>query len=411
MLPEMERQRSVSQSSLGTSPAPPSRQLPPLPPPTPSYSTSDTASPMSPNGELSSQLVTPSTSSTSLQERSDTSPETGSEASSSTTTGKTPLRPSTSLHLLELPELDLSFNFAFDNVRGSPSRTQASPTRPSPKSPSRSNTSVAYTRNRLHAARRRSSSIDGLHSSHSQELWRSSQRSNPGTPTSGVRTFDSSSSNPQLISSCVQDAQASVGVDQASDESHTPSLAAPASGHEQSDGVSSEPSALSTPDHLRTPSNGSRAVEKASSISPPRTPKDDRAVLDSAIPASDRDIRINANLMVAPTPTPPTAPVSSDKRGVLGRPLSFGPPNSAPQAGPSSPVRLVNSVLAPAADIKTQPPTVAKGASKPTIRPMRREKRPQSKSRRVISATIVSQIELASELEQLLFRLVDFRAC
>ncbi|WWD18062.1 hypothetical protein CI109_102509 [Kwoniella shandongensis] len=191
-----------------------------------------------------------------------------------------PIKPSKSLHLLQLPELDLDFDVAFDNFG---STTPATPRRNSPRkspkyvpkspsknnSPMRSNTTRSPKKapppaalQRTASEQRRSQSFDGPAGSVPMldDFWKSASDNGSAFISPSVAKFfastSSSSSVPMLSQPIMSPEEPS-------------SLLPSAPQHDYSPSLSSQPSSS---DHARTPSNAS-STNETSSPSPPRTPE------------------------------------------------------------------------------------------------------------------------------------------
>jgi len=224
---------------------------------------------------------------------------------------KTPsplFKPSRSLHLLSLPDLDLDFDLSFDKVNGSPStprkaspqkqkRVIASPTRSvSISSPSRARPELTQ---RTTSERRRSQSVDGA------PYW-----------------FDFSNSNAVMASTSSSAPVLTKPFEPAGEEVKKPIVAPIASAemqaHNSSLSYSSQPSAPSSLDHARTPSSS------ASSPSLPRTPVDEKNNYDFNL--TDLD-------------TTPVPLASKTKATVLGEAITLSRPPSIPL--PAVPVPTV----------------------------------------------------------------------
>lgn len=256
---------------------------------------------------------------------------------------KTPsplFKPSKSLHLLSLPELDLDFDLSFDRLNGSPSTPRrASPQkrRPSPDSPSRSMSVSSPARpsarpspvKRTTSERRRSLSFDGP----SQDPW-----FHNGFDMSGKFASSSSSSAPLLSKPLELSRPDDTRVCPPAVAAPTPA-SAPTAGtmhhHEYSQSYSSQPSAPSSSDHARTPSNAS-STHDTSSPSPPRTPEDDK----TAFPGFGLDLE-----------TTPTPLVGNSK--ALGEPIVLSRPPSIPLPAVPTPTATVQTAVVVVEPIKS----------------------------------------------------------
>ncbi|WVQ97110.1 hypothetical protein IAU59_004220 [Kwoniella sp. CBS 9459] len=219
--------------------------------------------------------------------------ETNSPSSSGSTTRPSPvnfspIKPSKSLHLLQLPELDLDFDFAFDKFgSGSPATPRRSPRR-SPRSPNNSyrnspNGSPArsyFTRSprnvpsvqpqlkRTASERRRSQSFDGPAGSVPMldDLWKTASDMGAAPATSGFI----SPSMAQFFASASSSSAPVLSQPIISPEKEAQPLP-PAPQLDSSDGHSRSESSHQSSDHIRTPSNAS-STHETPSPSPPRTP-------------------------------------------------------------------------------------------------------------------------------------------
>ena len=250
---------------------------------------------------------------------------------------------SRSLHLLSLPELDLGFDLSFDKVNGSPStprKTSPSKHRPGPDSPSRSVSISSPSRRaspikRPTSERRRSQSFDG-----------------PGQDSWFNNVFDISSKFATSTSSSAPLLSKPLEPSTSDDSRQYPAAAplppAPVSRqtleYTHSQSCSSQASAPSSLDHARTPSNAS-STNDTSSPSPPRTPEDGK----SAFPAF--------GLAIETTPTP-----SAGKAKTLGEPITLSQPPSIPLPAiptptptPAIPLQTVSVVVEPIKTEKDKP--------------------------------------------------------
>ena len=365
----------------------PSRDLPPLPMPTPSPSPSphetksfeaqmkekDGEKKHSPLGEALPVSSLPylsimagnSMTSPVIPDTSRAGPSTPPKPTRAAPKTPSPLfKPSRSLHLLSLPDLDLDFDLSFDKVNGSPSTPrrispQKKRTGTGPASPSRSASISSPSRirrpemvHRTTSERRRSQSVDS-----------------PGpapAPVTQDSWFDLSSANKLLAATTSSSAPVlSKPLEPSSDEGRQSAALAPApledvsvTQHNHTLSYSSQPSAPSSLDHTTTPSDA------ASSPSPPRTPVDER----SSYP--DFTMR-----------DPDTTPVPlSSKSKALGEAITLSRPPSIPL--PAVPA----SAPAPAAVTVVEP--IKSEKDKPEL------KRPRDCIRRLYSTGRVISPEL-----------------
>ncbi|ORY20953.1 hypothetical protein BCR39DRAFT_74289 [Naematelia encephala] len=401
----------------------PARELPPLPPPSPVPPREMTPTPTSP--PVQTQTVPPSTppkyspledafpassslpylgpraslvmdSMAGIHGSAVGTPTTAASSSTSNSTARPEsedsspyLKASRSLHLLQLPELDLDFGVTFDSLA-----LGLSPSTPrkSPKSPARSNTTLrprtspspkSISRAATITDRRRSRSFDGL-----DDFWR------------GERIFGqpSSTSAPMLSEPILPQ---SVPME-------PESMHAGGSGHSHTQSVSST-SAPSSSDHARTPSNAS-STNDTPSPSPPRTPPG----------AEHRSLRAFGFDFDSPsplsTPTPAHAvPAVEDeiaesmtigKTFVLNEPptipLPALPSESAPITLPDLPPA---TVLEPAAVIEADVP-IPKPVQPETKQPQASSQRLMTRSRLVSPDLSFSNKALGREIERLLYTYV-----
>jgi hypothetical protein len=233
---------------------------------------------------------------------------------------KTPsplFKPSRSLHLLSLPDLDLDFDLSFDKVNGSPStprRTspqkrrngagQSSPTRSiSISSPSRARPEMV---SRTTSERRRSQSVNG------GQDWFDFSAVNK------IAASTSTSSSAPVLSKPLEPTPSDEGRKLPVATSIATATAEIPQAHNHSLSYSSQPSAPSSLDHARTPSSS------GSSPSPPRTPVDEKNGYDFTLTDTDT------------TPVPLS---SKTKAKALGEAITLSRPPSIPL--PAVPVPTV----------------------------------------------------------------------
>lgn len=216
-----------------------------------------------------------------------------------------PLKTSQSLHLLQLPELDLNFDFAFDTIGGSPStprrtspqkgRNRVSPGSPTPQRSltTRHSPRLSPKITRANSDRRRSQSFDGSKSP--DHIWTASGFDSPDI----TKLFASapSSSAPLLSSPLIPTPSGDSNHTQEQEDST------------QAGSVSSHHTALSSISHVRTPSNASSTNETASP-SPPKTPDDKMNNAFSQLPPLP--IKSHNAPPSIPLPALPDAPVIAE---------------------------------------------------------------------------------------------------
>ncbi|EIW72637.1 hypothetical protein M231_06537 [Tremella mesenterica] len=183
-----------------------------------------------------------------------------------------PIAPSRTFHLLQLPDFGSSLNLAFDKIGTSPSTPRRSPQRSPRKSkddmfnvpyysPSRSLSTritpkpspTGLTRTR--SERRRSRSFDGLSSGANRDLWRVLE-SNDFLSSPVGKAFASRTPSPMN--------NAGLEVDESTPVAPTRHVTKPS--------ISSDRSAILSSDHA-TPSDTSMSSHETPSPSPPRTPE------------------------------------------------------------------------------------------------------------------------------------------
>jgi hypothetical protein len=321
MYPTKPRAGTPLEEESTERPRKPSRALPPLPMPSPSPSPHEAKSfesQMSKDGDKKHSPLGEALPVSSLPylnvAGSPVIPDTSPKVTGPTTPPKAPrepktpsplFKPSRSLHLLSLPDLDLDFDLSFDKLNGSPStprktspqkqkqqRGIASPTRSiSISSPSRARPEMTQ---RTTSERRRSQSVDGA----------------PDWFDFSNKVVASTSSSAPVLSKPLEPASQEIKT-----TATAPIGSVEMQAHNSSLSYSSQPSAPSSLDHARTPSSS------ASSPSPPRTPVDEKSTFDF-----DLDT----------TPVPVS---SKTKAAVLGEAITLSRPPSIPL--PAVPVLTV----------------------------------------------------------------------
>lgn len=319
-----------------------------------------------------------------------------SESSSTTTRQSTyvpqeisPIKPSRSLHLLQLPDLDLDLDVTFDRIGMSPStprkpsprrspQGRLSPKSPTPQRPAANTASPVQEPARLSrtgSERRRSKSFDGPGSG--ADMWQVDASQLFASSTSSFAPM-LSKPREQIV---VPDRQTSA----------TLSNAKPVQHHVHTESFSSQPSAPSSSDHARTPSNAS-SMNETPSPSPPRTPGDEERSLEG-LDFADLDLSSTST-----TPTP-SAPETTEQDGLVGKPFFLNEPPSIPLL--ALPGAAKSPALAPSAVI--EPPRPAE-PEKVVIKGPRAGKRVLLSRSKVITAESgVSCKALARELELLLY--------
>jgi len=380
----------------------PQRDLPPLPAPSPvppfeHRSTQSTLAEALPASSL--PYLSPMRASFLLEtndpNRLSTSADRFSSVSSSASTARptenaseeiSPIKPSRSLHLLQLPDFDLDLADAFDKIGMSPAtprklsprrspQAKASPKSPTPQrslTTRLSPTASPPTISRTGSERRRSQSFDGP-PSHA-DLWR----------VDAVKLFASatSTSAPMLSNS---------NAPAATEEVPPPvPLLMTVPQHIHNHSVSSQPSAPSSSDHARTPSNAS-STNETSSPSPPHTPREEKSPVGLSIGDFESPSRL-------PTPTA-SAPDGPEQSLAARKPFVFSKPPSIPL--PAAPVPVWSPALAPSAVIELVEPVEPE---QNVIKGPRKNKRVLlSRSKLVTAETTVSSKTLGRELELLLY--------
>lgn len=425
----------------------PSRDLPPLPPPSP-VPPADTSSASGPTQPAPSALhtkVDPSSlpylgvrASVLLEDRSpspqvENRSETVSPASSVSTTrpAYTPLgkneaaggsleldispimKPSKSLHVLSLPDLDLDFDVAFDKIGQSPSPStprrspRRSPRSPhTPQSPMASQRSLS-TRITPHCSpspslgtskteRRRSKSFDGTGSPSGEDMWRKLFASNTSSSAPILSKQLSEPIPPAAAQMQIQQTQTRVA--QEMGQPATVPTQRPVRVRQHSHSFSSQPSLASSSDHVRTPSNASSTNETATP-SPPQTPDDRLQRVAYPFPSPEKKMSKLNQTPVDDTEAAPT-------------PFSLGEP-------PNIPLPDVPTVEEPVTTPATAevPPAPAAQSEAPVVEPIQLEpKKPTppparirilvNKSRVVVPETPVTVRILARDIDRLFYRWV-----
>ena len=381
--------------------------------------------------EVRSDAVSPASSGSTTRPNQSPLEETGTETPS-------PIKPSKSLHLLSLPDLDLDFDVSFDTLGLSPSTPRRSPGRSGNSSPRKSPSRATTTRK--HASpnispslgrsrtERRSKSFDGLGANGGEELWRSVGMGEGLHPS--VAKFFASSSSPSapILSKQLSDPIPPVFIAQ---DRVTPSPLGPGevqptdagpSQHRVNRSFSSQPSAPSSSDHARTPSNASSTNEtnETESPSPPRTPEDQTVRLGfPVLPGKSTPARTGSvddtevPFSLGTPPSIPLPPVPTDVPAYIPTAAAHGfVTASRAQTAVASlvPVPTKDGLsLAPAAVIAAAAPEVApiiveekKDIKKPPSRP----RQLQSRSKLVILDTTKSTKTLCREVERFLYTCV-----
>ena len=315
-----------------------------------------------------------------------------SASSSSSTTEASPsfsdelsrLKPSRSLHLLQLPELDLALDFAFDEIgmspdvpcKPSPRRTSQFKHNPSSPSTQRSLTVESSSRHspdliRTGSERPRSQSFDGPGSG--TEQWR--------VENSKLFATSVSSSAPIVFSPvegtlCLEDSPKPV---RRSSPHHV---------HNQSF-ATSQPSAPSSSDHARTPSNASSNNETPSP-SPPHTPREEKS--PNGLGFGHFESSSNAA-----TPTP-AALEFNEHSGSVSKPFNLSRPPSVPL--PPLPTQHKSASLIPSAVFAPAKIVKLEGIGSKGPRGSKREL--LSRSRIVNAVSGISSKALGREFEHLL---------
>lgn len=247
-------------------------------------------------------------------------------------------KPSKSLHLLALPDLDLDFDLSFDKVGNSspgtprklsPRRTPrpgmsgfASPTRSLSTSSKATARPSPIKRTASSNERRRSQSFDG--SASGPDIW--ADGSGFGLPT---RLFGSSTSSSAPLLSMSLEPTTTDGTqthpEQAPHQAVGAYEPATTSSHLYSQSFSSQPSAPSSSDHAhaRTPSNAS-STNETSTPSPPRTPVEEKSL--SGLGLGDFDQQPEPANSFDKKVMPTVAPAST----VLAPPIELSFPPSIP---------------------------------------------------------------------------------
>lgn len=287
-----------------------------------------------------------------------------------------PMKTSKSLHLLQLPDLDLDFSLSFDSIGFSPSTPRrASPqkgrNRVSQASPKRSLTTRHSPRpspkiTRTHSDRRRSQSFDGPHS---PILWGLNSGSFESPDMSKLFSSSSAASAPALA----QPVEPSP-----SEHSIHSQTGEPARSHSASLRLSDQSGSSST---LKRTSWDASSTNDTASPSPPMTPEDHKAGVFPELPPLPTQVK-------AFNP-PPSIPLPALP--------STAPAPITPPAQISSALALPS--LAPAATIREVEPEATKGEdrtpriSKPTLR---------SRSVAVIPDAARTAMSLARDMERAL---------
>ncbi|WVF70746.1 hypothetical protein IAT40_005540 [Kwoniella sp. CBS 6097] len=334
--------------------------------------------------------------------------ESNSPSSSGSTTRPTPvdfspIKPSKSLHLLQLPELDLDFDFAFDKFgSGSPATPRRSP-RKSPRSPNNSyknspngsparSYSTRSPRNvpsvqpqlkRTASERRRSQSFDGPAGSVPMldDLWKTASDIGAAPNSSGFV----SPSMAKFFASAPSSSAPVLSQPMISPEKEAQPLP-PAPQPESSDGHSRSESSHQSSDHIRTPSNAS-STNETPSPSPPQTP-----------PAPERPLAGLGFGELSPSSTVTTATPMVEKQPEP--PMGAKEPAAFTEA-PTIPLPAVpGPSLAPPAVIE---PPKAEEKKKELQKPRERVMSLMSRSKVIVPDQGLNIRSLAREIERLLY--------
>ena len=408
--PPMERAISRgSHPSMILPPRPrlPSRDLPPLPPPSPKpppetrpaqptlaealpTSSLPYLSPLRASfllGEIDAQGGPKPMESTSITSSSASTTRPPAIAS-----GKiSPIKPSRSLHLLQLPDLDLAMNFSFDKMGMSPSTPHKTPHGPSQIEPStgsptpprtRTNTTPSKSSPKVSqpgSQRRRSKSFDGPGSG--TDVWRSDANK--------LFVSSTSSSAPMLSNSSIP---------LRAREEPLAMAPKPVPRHRQNSSLSSQPSVPSTMDHTRTPSNTS-STNETPSPSPPHTPREEKTL--AGLGFGDLDSPTSA-----PTPTPPALD-TTETPSFVPKPFVLNEPPSIPLPDAPAPAPAKVAALAPSPEIGSAKP-VEPEKTRTTLKGPRENKRVLlNKSKIVVPESNASLKSLGREVELLLYSSVQ----
>ena len=306
---------------------------------------------------------------------------------------ESPLKGSPSLHLLQLPELDLNFDFAFDNIGASPStprkvspqKQKLSPSSPTPQRSltNRVSPKVSPMVSRVNSGRRRSKSFDGHGPGRRPfflgDVWNEVSTAPSFASPSMIKILTSSSSaSVPAMSQPLEPASSTE-----SGESSTASQNDQQVRHAHTQSFSSELSALSS-GHARTLSITS-STNETSSPSAPHTPEDERSAASLGFGAVESPS--------APTPTP-SAPSEKTQIVSVTKPFALNEPPSIPL--PALPPTAV--LLAPPAIIEVVKPA-------PVEKKKARENKQTltSRSKVVVPDPKMDTIALAREMEQILY--------
>ncbi|BEI87095.1 hypothetical protein CcaverHIS002_0704410 [Cutaneotrichosporon cavernicola] len=308
---------------------------------------------------------------------------------------KPALKSSSSLHLLQLPELDLALDFSFDGFGStSASSPKSSPHGSQPGTPGSRSRSASGTlltspaSKAVRTERRRSKSFDAA-ANGDEDMWRSLDFDKSWSNNKLFTATPSSVSAPKLTTTA-----ASPDVNATSKGATNSGLSAN-SGGTTGTSTSRDSDSLSTHgsfDHSRTPSGGS-STNETSSPSPPRTPED----AHSAFLASGVDGKAPRTSLDSPIAL--EVPEQTIGKSLLAydRPYSAGssttPSSSSPATPTKTDLRTPKAEMAPvvssseAPTPKAETPTLTPTPTPSTSAPMLVEKAlPKLKQRAPVSA-------------------------
>ncbi|KAL1406191.1 hypothetical protein Q8F55_007880 [Vanrija albida] len=335
-----------------------------------------------------------------------------------------PIKPSRSLHLLQLPDLDLSFDMGFDAINLSSPTTPRKPSprsrrgsldlsSPNTQSPTRSR-SINTDRlqaprteaeRALRAERRRSQSFDGPGSGQ-EDPWRAHAHDESWVTPQMMKLFSPSSSSAPLLSSAPELSTS------ASDFKSSTSSLGPALSVSDTDSASTHPSGRSS-GHERTPS-GSSSTHETSSPSPPRTPEDahsafmglppygsetTKTTLDKAPQVLEPPIELGAPLVglgapFAPTPTPAAVPVQAPISAAPVAPLPAPPVLKKTRARIDNPAKPPKESLDPTEPAQL-PPMKAPFKARESVRVLVHQSAPIIPDPSISTPAITQELENA----------------
>ena len=293
------------------------------------------------------------------------------------------MKPSRSLHLLQLPDLDLEMDFAFDLIGMSPDiPCRSSPRRSSPvKRASNSPSSP------------RSLAIETSSRDSSERIWTGSERprsrsfDGPGSSSEQWRVESSKPFATSSLSSPPIAPRPLEGTPRLGDSVKPVSKFV--AQHVHNDSFASSQSAPSSSDHARTPSNASSNNETPSP-SPPHTPREEKSLTGLGFGHFESPSN-------AATPTP-TVSDSIEQNGFFNKPFILSGPPSVPL--PALPTRLASPSL--------RSPTIIQAAKSDKLEvidmrgPRENKRELLSRSRIVTAVSVVSSKTLGREFEHLL---------